>query len=113
MIPADPREDLSDHAGLLGHDLVSPLAVAVSPADITISIWRGAQDRDRPVAGGVLLAAAAPLHDLGSLILGDHTLELDQEVLRRVLAVPVAEEDDLDAATGAFLKDQDLVCIFA
>ena len=41
-------------------------------------------------------------------------LDLDQEVLRRgSAAVGVAEEDDLDAATGEFFEDQDLICIFA
>ena len=66
-----------------------------------------------PAAGGVLLAAAAALQDLGPLVLGDHPLDLDQEVLRRVMAEGVAEEDDLDAATGEFFEDQDLIGILA
>jgi hypothetical protein len=39
---------------------------------------------------------------------------LDQEVLRGcgVLGEGVAEENDLDAATGEFFKDQDLIGIF-
>src|SRR5262249_51466145 len=94
-------------------DLVSPLAVTVLFAYITISIWSGAQDADRPAEGGVLLAAAAPLHDLGALVLGDHALDLDQEVPRRIIAVGVAQEDDLDAAAGGRLEDQDLIGIFA
>jgi hypothetical protein len=113
MIPADPHEDLLDHARLLGHDLIPSLAVTVLFADIAISKWCGAEDVDRPAARGVLLATAAPFHDLGPLVLGDHALDLDQEVLRGVIAVGVAEEDDLDAATGEFLEDQDLIGIFA
>src|SRR5947209_5938233 len=84
--PAAPLEYLPGHASLLGHDLVSPLAVAVLFTYVTITIWRGAQDVDRPAAGGVLLAAAAPLHDLGPLVLGDHALDLDQQVRRGVIA---------------------------
>src|SRR3954447_17180524 len=113
MVPADPLEDLPGHARLLGHDLVPSLAIAVSLTDITIPIWRAAEDVDRPAAGGVLLAAAAPFRDLGPLVFGDHALDLDQEVLRRVGAVGVAEEHDLDPATGEFFEDQDLICIFA
>ena len=101
------------HPGLLGHDLVPRLAIAVLFADITISIRCRAQDVDRPTPRGVLLAAAAPLHDLGPLVLGDHPLDLDQEVLRGAMAEGIAEEDDLDAAMGEFFEDQDLICIFA
>jgi len=60
---------------------------------------------DRAVAGGVLLAPAAALHDLGALVLGDHALDLQQQVLLGSVAGGVAEEDDLDAATGELLQD--------
>ena len=61
----------------------------------------------------MLLAPAAALQDLGPLVLGDHPLDLEQQVLRGVMAEGVAEEDDLDAAPGEFLEDQNLICIFA
>src|SRR4029077_6164407 len=104
---------LSGRPRPLGRDLGPSLAIAVLFADITIPVWCGAEDVDRPAAGGVLLAAAAPFHDFGPVALRDHALDLDQEVLRRVSAVGVAEEDDLDPATGEFFEDQDLICVFA
>ena len=61
----------------------------------------------------MLLTPAAPLHDLGALVLGDHALDLEQQVLLRAAADGVAEEHDLDAAPGELFKDQDLICILA
>ena len=61
---------------------------------------------------GVSLAPAAPLQDLGPLILGDHPLDLEQQVLGGVMAEGIAQEDDLDAAMGELFEDQDLISIF-
>src|SRR4051812_10172732 len=109
----DPFEDLPDDSGLLRHDLVARLAVSVTLADVTIPIRGAAEHVDRAAAGGVLLAPAAAFQDLGPLVLGDHALDLDQQVLRGVMAEWVAQEDDLDPATGELFEDQNLICIFA
>ena len=65
------------------------------------------------MAGGVLLAPAAPLQDLGALVLGDHALDLPEQVLFGAAARRIAQEDDLDAAMGEFLQYQDLIGISA
>ncbi len=65
------------------------------------------------MAGRVLLAPAATFHDLGTLVLGDHALDLQQQVLLGSAAGGIAKEDDLDAAMVEFLNEQYLICIFA
>ena len=61
----------------------------------------------------MLLAPAAALEDLGTLILGDHALDLNQEVLCRVISERIAQEDDFNTAMAEFFKDQDLIRIFS
>src|SRR6516165_4063678 len=110
---ADPGEDLPHDASFFGHDLVSRLAAALVLADIAVAVGRAAEHVDRATARGVLLAPAAPLQDLGALVLGDHALDLEQQVLLGAAADGVAEEHDLDAAPGELFEDQNLVGIFA
>ena len=110
---ADPLEDLPHDPSLVGHDLITRLAVALVLADVTVAVGRAAEHVDRAVAGGVLLAPAAALHDLGALVLGDHALDLQEQVLLGSAARGIAQEDDLNAATGEFLEYQNLICIFA
>ena len=59
------------------------------------------------------LAAAAALQDLGPLVLGDHALDLEQQVLLRRAAELVVQEDDLDAAAVQLINQQDLVGVLA
>src|SRR6516225_5716481 len=73
---ANPLEDQSDDTGLFGQDLIACLTIAVVLAYVSLAVGCTAQYVDRPPAGGVLLAASAAFHDLGTLILCDHTLDL-------------------------------------
>jgi hypothetical protein len=61
----------------------------------------------------MLLASAATLHDLGTLVFGDHALDLEQQVRLGTTPDGVAQENDLDAAPGEFLEDQHLIDILA
>ena len=108
-----PPEDLLHDPGLFGHDLITRLAAALVLADVVIAVGRAAEHVDRAAAGRVLLAPAAPLHDLGTLVLGNHALDLKQQVLLGSTAGGIPQEDDLDAAMVEFLKEQYLICIFA
>ena len=54
---------------------------------------------------GMSLAPAAPLQDLGPLILGDHPLDLEQQVILRRLAQRAVEEHDLDAGTPELVDE--------
>ena len=59
----------------------------------------------------MLLAPTATLHDLGTFVFSDHTLDLKQQVRLGAAADGVAQEDDLDAATSEFLKNENLIGI--
>lgn len=45
------------------------------------------------------LTAATTLQDLGTLVLGDHALDLQQQVFLGGMADVAVEEDDLDTTT--------------
>jgi hypothetical protein len=109
----DPLEDLPHDPSLFSEDLITRLAAPLVLADVTVAVGRAAEHVDRPTACGVLLAPAATLHDLGTLVFGDHALDLEQQVRLGAAADGVAQEDDLDAATGKFLEDQYLIGILA
>jgi hypothetical protein len=110
---ADPLEDLPHDPGLFGHDLIARLAATLVLADVAVAVRRAAEHVDRTAARRVLLAPAATLHYLGTLVLGDHALDLEQQVLLGAAADGVAQEHDLDAAPGQLFEDQDLIGIFA
>ena len=71
--------------------------MTLSLADVAIPVGSLAEDTDRAVASRVHLPAPAPLEDLGPLIFGDHPLHLEQQLLLRLIADLVIEEDDLDS----------------
>src|SRR3989475_7136223 len=58
------------------------------------------------------LATPVTLDDLGPLILGNHPLHLQQQVVFRALPQGSVEEHDLDASASALIHQQDLVGIF-
>src|SRR5262245_18343974 len=67
-------------------------------ADVPVAERGAAQHVHRPGAGPVGLAAPVPLHQLGLLVLGEHALELDQQlVFGAVAARPV---DELHPGSG-------------
>jgi hypothetical protein len=82
-------------------------------ADVTVAIGCAAEDVDRTSAGGVLLAPAAALQDLGALVLGDHALDLNQEVFFGSVPRRIAQKDNFNIATSEFLEYQYLTCIFS
>ena len=57
------------------------------------------------------LAAAAAFEDLGPLVLGDHALDLEQELFLGRAPRRVVEEDELEPATVQPVDEQDLVGI--
>ena len=109
---ADPLKDLPHNPGLFGQDLIACLAATLVFADVSVAVGRTAEYVDRAAACGVLLAPAATLHDLGTFVLGDHALDLKQQLLLGATADGVAQEDNLNTALGEFLEDEDLIGIF-
>src|SRR5262249_13151236 len=78
---ADPREDLAHDPGLLGHDLIPRLAVALVLADVAVAVGRTAEHVDRAVAGGVLLPPPAARPALCGLAFGRPAPRPPEQVL--------------------------------
>ena len=71
-------------------------------------------ERDLAGAGAVELAATVALGDLGLLVLGDHSLHLDQQCRLRIVArCRALQEVNGDPEALQFLEDQDLVGVGA
>src|SRR5690242_3081484 len=111
---ADPAEDLPHHGRLFFDDLVRRFPVAAfPPADVTVAIGSTTEDVGRATPGGVQLTAATTLQDLGTLVLGNHALNLQQQVFLGGVPDVAIEEDDLDTTTLQLVEQQDLVGVFA
>jgi len=82
--------------------------------DVTVAEGRPGQHGLRALVGTVRLAAPRALGDLRALVLGDHSLELAQQlVLRGPRALGLLGEDDLDAGARELLQQQHLVGVAA
>jgi hypothetical protein len=61
----------------------------------------------------VALATARALKDLRPLVLGDHALKLQQQLVFRRIALRRLDEYRLNATAGELFREQDLVGVFA
>ena len=59
------------------------------------------------------LAAAGPLQDLRPLVLGDHALKLNQELILGARALRCPHKDGLDPLACELFDEQDLVRVLA
>ena len=59
------------------------------------------------------LAAAGAFEDLRSLVLGDHALELYEQLILRRSGLRCVEEYGLDAVPSKLLDEQNLVSVLA
>jgi hypothetical protein len=82
-------------------------------ANVTVSVGRAAQRAHRPGARGVPTAAAATLENLGALVLGDHPLYLQQQVvLRRSPNGPI-QKHQFGSGPAKLLDQQNLIGVAA
>ena len=94
-------------------DLVERVGV-LCPLDIPVAVGRVGEHRHRAGSRAVQLPTATPLSDLRSLVLGDHPLELAQQlILRRARSLGLLREHDLDPAARELLEQQHLVGVAA
>ena len=112
-VPADPGEGLAHHPRLLQQDLVARLARAILLADVPVPERRAAEHAHRARLGPVALAPAAALEDLRALVLGDHPLHLQQEVVLRGLPERPVQEDHVHAGAPELIHQQHLIGVFA
>ncbi len=110
---AYPGEDLLHHLRLLGDDLVARLAAALPAADVAVAVGRPAEHVDATALRPMALAPTAALEDLGPLVLGDHALDLQQELLLGIVPHGMVEEDDLDPGAAKLVDQQHLIGVLA
>jgi hypothetical protein len=108
---AHPGKYLLNHARLVQHNLKPSLATPVVLGDIAIAIGCRAEDADTAATGGMQLAAATAIQDLGALIFGDDPLHLQQQVILGTAAQFAVEENYLHAATLQLIHQQELICV--
>jgi hypothetical protein len=112
-VAAEPLEHLPDHRRLVLDDLVAGDTAAMPLVGVAVAVGRRRQHADRAAACGVALAAAAPLEDLGALVLGHHALDLQEQVVLRRHPDRAVEEHDLGAAAAELVEQQHLVRVAA
>ena len=106
-------EDLTHDLRLALVDLVEGVHMLGLP-DIPVAIGSAGHHRVRTAASAVRLPAAGALTDLRPLVLGDHSLELAQQlVLGRAAPLGLLREADLHAHARELLQQQHLVGVTA
>ena len=112
-LPTDPPEDRADHLGLvLGHVETGNTTPGL-PTDIAVAEGRASHDAGDAGARQVAFAPTASLQHLGALVLGEHALELEQQVIFRRPADRPVKEDDLRAGASELLDENRLVGVVA
>src|SRR5579863_4258098 len=82
-------------------------------ADIQVPVWRPAQHADFTGSGPMPFAAPRALQDLRSFVLGDHALELYEQLIFRRDTLGCVHKACLDSLSGQLLDQQNLVGVFA
>ncbi len=109
----DPDKDLAHDPGGLLIDLVACVSPACLTRDVAVAEGRAGQNADGPGLGAVALAAPAALQHLGSFVLGEHALQLQQQAVLGRGPDQVIEKDHLRAGLGELLDQQNLMRIAA
>ncbi len=96
-ITADPIENLSNDAGLLKYDIEASDTTTVRFADVSIPIRCRCESTDATLLRRVKLATATALQEFRTLVLGDHALHLEQQLIFGTAIQRSVEENHLDA----------------
>src|SRR4051812_44964090 len=101
-------EQLADQRGLVLDDLVGGAGVRVL-GDVAVAERGAGEHVERPGLGAVGLAAPVAFQDLRLLVLGEHALELHQQLIFWCVAARALDELHPGARAGEFLDQQGLV----
>src|SRR6516164_4515452 len=82
-------------------------------AGITVAVRSAAHHAHLPRVCTVSLATTRPLQDLGSFVLRNHALELNQELIFRAVALRRLHEQGFDSVAGELFDQQNLVSILS
>ena len=108
---AHPGEDLPHDPGLAFDHLEAGHPAADRPGDIAVAERCRAERAHQARARGVAAPASAALEELGTLVLGDHALDLQEQVVLGAAADGAVEEHHLHAGTAELLDQEHLVGI--
>ena len=103
---AHPGEDLANHAGGVLVDVVARGSPARLARDVAVAVGRAGEDADGARPGAVPLAATAALRHLGPLVLREHPLQLQEQVVLGAAADRAVEEHHPRAGAGEVLEQQ-------
>src|SRR5262249_53395375 len=81
-------------------------------AHVAVAVRRATEDTDLPLSRAVALATARALEDLRPLVLGDHALKLQQQLIFRRIALRRLHEYRLNAIADKLFRDQNFVAVF-
>jgi hypothetical protein len=112
-VPTDPFKDTLHDLGLFGDQLHLSPAPAFILGEISVAIGRTRKHVHGARLGRMQLASPAALHDLLSLVLRHHALDLKQQVILRRLAQGAVQEHDLNARPHQLLDENNLVGVVA
>ncbi len=101
-------EHLRDHHGLIFDDLVDGSG-QVALAYVPVAERGAGQHVHGPGPGAAGLAAPVALHQPGFLVLGEHALELDQQLVLGSVAARALDELDPHPGAGELLDQKCLV----
>src|SRR5262245_38179455 len=112
-VVADPGKDLADQAGFVREDLIAGLPAPFVLGYIAVPIGGAAEHIHHPNPRGVALATSMALDDLGALILSNHPLHLQEQVIFWALPQGPVEEHDLHPGASELIDQEYLIGIFA
>ena len=105
-------EQLAHDPSIVLDDLIAGVG-GIAPPHVAVAVWGAAQHVGHPGPGPVRLAPPGALGDLCPLVLGDHALELDHQLVLGRLGSGALDEADLGAGTGELVDEQRLVGVTA
>ena len=105
---ADPAEYLTHYAGFVFHHLNPGRTASGVTVQVAIAIRHGAHGADRSRHGRVPTPTPTPLENAGTLVFGDHTLDLQEQVVLGRATDRAIEEHHLDTGATELFHEQHL-----
>src|SRR5215467_8776487 len=102
-VAADPRKDLADHAGFVRQNLIAGLPAPLIFGHIAVPIGRAAQHIHRPDVCRVALPAPVAFDNLGALILRNHALDLQEQIIFGALAQRAVQKAHLHPGSAELI----------
>lgn len=112
LLADEPVKDLTYDLGFWKQDLVAG-GKYVGPRNVAISVRRSREGINQSFLRLMQLPPAIALHELGALVLREHPLHLDEQLVLGAFSFGAQDEDDLDSLLAELLQEQNLVGILA